>query len=393
MRDSRAGSSYRPVRILTIALAAILAACATVVFAGVASAQEEPRSFPGCPVLVEGSTGPCVEKLQRELNAVLPAYGLDVDSEFGAGTRIAVLDFQGRHLLGADGQVGAQTADALQAEYDALPPPVDSPRPGKPIPTIVALGDSYSSGEGAGYGGSYDPGTNTKSNKCHRAETAWPRILGVSQEHHLACSGAEVTNVINGAGKDDDPRSQIDRLRDIETGLAAQGRHVEIVTLTIGGNDLGFARIIGDCWKNNNCLAGFMKDKPGHLEKLRINVSSVLEDITDAAPAADIVLVGYPRLVPLDDQPATNCGWLTPVERARVNELALDIDRTLSRFTAENLRYVSTLDALSGHELCTSQSWMVPVQPIARDPDRPEQGHPTSDGQQAIADLVRPVLP
>jgi peptidoglycan hydrolase-like protein with peptidoglycan-binding domain len=90
------------------------------------------RSFPGCPVLREGqSAGDCVVKLQEELNAVNPKYNLKPDGKFGEGTRIAVLDFQGRNHLGADGIVGAKVADTLQRQYDAIPT-VDSPRPGTP---------------------------------------------------------------------------------------------------------------------------------------------------------------------------------------------------------------------------------------------------------------------
>src|SRR5256885_7613141 len=67
------------------------------VITGVASASDD-RSFTGCPLLLEAkSSGPCVEKLQSELNAVNPQYKLTVTKSFDAPTRIAVLDFQGRN--------------------------------------------------------------------------------------------------------------------------------------------------------------------------------------------------------------------------------------------------------------------------------------------------------
>ena len=101
--------------------------------AGVASA-DEGRSFPGCPLLLENkSSGPCVEKLQNELKKVNPAHNLTVTKTFDAPTRIAVLDFQGRNHLDADGNVGSVTADELQRQYDAIvneaQPPV---QPGAP---------------------------------------------------------------------------------------------------------------------------------------------------------------------------------------------------------------------------------------------------------------------
>ena len=90
----------------------------TLLNGGTASAGIADRSFPGCPMLTENhSTGPCVERLQNDLNAVNPGYNLTADGVFGEGTRIAVLDFQGQNKrkygLGADGQVGAATADLL----------------------------------------------------------------------------------------------------------------------------------------------------------------------------------------------------------------------------------------------------------------------------------------
>jgi peptidoglycan hydrolase-like protein with peptidoglycan-binding domain len=93
----------------------------------IAAPDTEYRSFPGCPLLVERFSGDCVQRLQHELNGVLSEYNLQEDGTFGAGTRIAVLDYQGRHHLPADGNVGSITADALQSEYDATQPPPAAP--------------------------------------------------------------------------------------------------------------------------------------------------------------------------------------------------------------------------------------------------------------------------
>jgi hypothetical protein len=96
---------------------------------GVAQADTGDRSFPGCPVLSENnSSGDCVVRLENYLDVVNSAYNLQADGVFGRDVRIAVLDFQGRNYLGADGIVGAQTADELdrQAMRDGS---VATPRP------------------------------------------------------------------------------------------------------------------------------------------------------------------------------------------------------------------------------------------------------------------------
>jgi peptidoglycan hydrolase-like protein with peptidoglycan-binding domain len=93
------------------------AAALVLLGSGTASADVADRSFPGCPMLSENhSTGACVKQLQNDLNTVNSGYNLTSDGVFGQGTRIAVLDFQGqnkKHGLGADGLVGAATADLL----------------------------------------------------------------------------------------------------------------------------------------------------------------------------------------------------------------------------------------------------------------------------------------
>lgn len=107
---------------------------------GVAVAEDEfdTGSFAGCPVLLEDrSSGSCVRKLQRYLNAVNDEYDLAVTGRFGRDTRIAVLDFQGRNGLDADGNVGDDTARELRRqalEHGSVRSPRPAPQgPGKVI--------------------------------------------------------------------------------------------------------------------------------------------------------------------------------------------------------------------------------------------------------------------
>jgi len=65
------------------------------------------------PVLQQGSSGAEVEHLQTRLNQDGATPPLVVDGSFGSLTRAAVVAFQGRHGLGADGTVGLRTWGAL----------------------------------------------------------------------------------------------------------------------------------------------------------------------------------------------------------------------------------------------------------------------------------------
>ena len=82
---------------------------------------------PGCPdILKEGDQGDCVATLQFDLDTINPGYNLQQDKKFGPATRIAVLDFQGRNHLGADGIVGPDTSAAIRKQ---LQDPAEPPAP------------------------------------------------------------------------------------------------------------------------------------------------------------------------------------------------------------------------------------------------------------------------
>ncbi|MGB9376504.1 MAG: peptidoglycan-binding protein [Mycobacteriales bacterium] len=69
-----------------------------------------------------GSSGNCVEKLQRRLNELGLDCGnqLTVDGQFGAQTRMRVYAFQGRNRLDADGVVGPVTRGKLANPDEGL---------------------------------------------------------------------------------------------------------------------------------------------------------------------------------------------------------------------------------------------------------------------------------
>jgi D-alanyl-D-alanine carboxypeptidase (penicillin-binding protein 5/6) len=90
---------------------------------------ERDRSSPPLP-LKSGDSGTWVESLQRRLNARLdPSPGLDVDGDFGASTRAAVVRFQTLKGLLTTGVVDARTWDALGSDPGRGPEP--------PAPEVV----------------------------------------------------------------------------------------------------------------------------------------------------------------------------------------------------------------------------------------------------------------
>lgn len=107
------------------------------------------------------------------------------------------------------------------------------------VERVALLGDSYASGEGAG---NYIEGTNTSSNRCHRSPDTHIAQLWGDDTLNLSCSGALTTHLYS-RNTSNDEAPQLARLR--QAALSQQAPQAAFVS--IGGNDLGFADIIGDC--------------------------------------------------------------------------------------------------------------------------------------------------
>src|SRR5690606_33667950 len=114
---------------------------------------------------------------------------------------------------------------------------------------VVIMGDSFSSGEGAG---DYHPETNRRgflggsTNLCHRSDRTYAMGLDWPEPPVLlACSGAVTDQVLGRVPTYDEP-SQIAR-------LAALDPPPDLVLLTIGGNNIGFGDIVADCLLHDSC--------------------------------------------------------------------------------------------------------------------------------------------
>lgn len=117
----------------TSSIRAALAASLLLFMAGPINGQvvAEKGTAKAARALREGDSGAEVEAIQRSLNARLdPSPGLDVDGDFGAATREAVIRFQRSKGIQTSGTVDARTREVLgppppsKAERDVPPPDV-----------------------------------------------------------------------------------------------------------------------------------------------------------------------------------------------------------------------------------------------------------------------------
>jgi lysophospholipase L1-like esterase len=247
----------------------------------------------------------------------------------------------------------------------------------KAIVTYAAIGDSYSSGEGN------PPFTG---GECHRSEAAWPNILASNARRlsflgNRACSGA-TKEALDKPFKGQRP--MIDQVAALDPDL---------VTLTITGNDVGFGSVLSNCFRTDCVWNGRLRKASQAIEAQRKYLPDYLRKLKNAAPDAKIVLVGYPKVFPRTQAEAVNCGWLEPEERQSLNNLGEDLD-AIERMAAAQagVRFVSVLDALAGHELCTRDSWMFRIALSCVGGGGSLCGHPLKPGQEAIANRVQKAL-
>ncbi len=240
----------------------------------------------------------------------------------------------------------------------------------------VALGDSFSSGEGA-------PPYDDQS-QCRQAELAWPRRLyadgdGFVSIEHRACAGARTEHLAGGWAD-----------RNLPAQIATEpDPDVTLVTVTIGGNDLGFGDIVGACVLSR-CPE---PDDPDFVERLTTLTDtlrrSVHPALAAAYPEARIAHVGYPRLTPAPGEDVEGCGWLDDEDQSRAAAILAALDdaiRSAADTSEGAVEYVDVSDAFAGHELCTSESWLNPVGVGAG------YAHPNAAGQQALEEAVAAAL-
>ena len=248
---------------------------------------------------------------------------------------------------------------------------------------LAALGDSYSSGEGSG-------DYIHSAGACDRSPNAWAMQLDGFVANHdvtmvgkyfLACSGATSPDLIR-VYQGQQPQIEV---------LGGLRPRPTLVTMTMGGNDAGFSTALRDCYLSTcvKCVKGTCTPdkKLQEIAKVIAGLKTTLYQdyvkLTRAAPAATILIVGYPQLF----DPKHTCDGFKPEELTRLNDLDTQLNGVIKSAAEQaNVRYVPIPDALQGHELCAPDSWLYPIS--VKHLLSQQQVHPTKPGQRAIAELV-----
>ncbi|MBE7187387.1 SGNH/GDSL hydrolase family protein [Jatrophihabitans endophyticus] len=217
----------------------------------------------------------------------------------------------------------------------------------------VALGDSYSSGVGAG-------DYISSSGSCDRSPNAysalWAAAHSPASYTSAACSGATTSSVESGQ-------------------LSALSSTTTLVSMTVGGNDENFSGIMEDCNLDgtSTCVSEVNAAEADAKAHLPAKLATLFGDIKAKAPKARVVLLGYPDFYDL----ANNCIGLSQTSRTAIDGGIDTLDGILKTAAAKaGGVYADPRAAFSGHEICDSNRWLHSV----NFSDFGESYHPTADG-------------
>ena len=190
---------------------------------------------------------------------------------------------------------------------------------------IVALGDSYTSGEGAIM---FFPGTNQRGkqrNECRRSSTAYPYLvaqrLGMGLESY-ACSGAQTSDIYTAHQMPESPDGVVGAEPQLDN-LPENLRGIRAVVVSIGGNDAKFGKIGNACVLPGSCT-DFRENWLYNVSHIGGNITTAFQEIKDRV-GADIPIVAVPYPLLLREE---GCGWsaLRPGEHAFLAEFITVLD-------------------------------------------------------------------
>jgi len=304
----------------------------------------------------------------------------------------------------------------------------------------AALGDSYASGEGSF---SYLHSSNTSGDRCHRATGGYAEQLASQFSLSLgfaACSGDIITDLYlsNPATAQLFTSASAGYARE-KAQFSVLGPGTQLVTLSVGGNDVGFADVLHDCisgalssgsydcqsrdqtsaeenlsylvnGRPDGCMAFFpfadpQNDTDGFCAA-EPSLEQVYTDITELAPNAAIYVVGYPHLFgsTFNKKGVCDVGGVAGVRytiqgsdvewiNSETDNLDQDIQAAVNdaaAATGHSITFIDPRPTFGGHGVCDSGApWINGLKlGISTSPPKQESFHPNVAGQQMLTDLI-----
>jgi len=272
-----------------------------------------------------------------------------------------------------------------------------APAPALPKGPYIALGDSYTSGP------KIPPQTGDPAG-CDRSGRNYPSVvakeLGVKAAdfRDVSCSGATITDLTTPQSTDHGTNP---------AQLSALSAATRVVTLGIGGNDIGFSSMMTKCvatgslfkladrltdvTDNAPCKEKYTSGDTNEVaQKIRATgdrLARALTEIDRRAPQARVYVVGYPAILPAE---GTECGSelpLAPGDVTFMRQKQQELNTMLGeRAQAAGATYVDTYDPSTGHDACSpaASRWIEPLRPSSP----AAVVHPNERGERGMATAV-----
>jgi lysophospholipase L1-like esterase len=296
-------------------------------------------------------------------------------------------------------------------------------------PEYVALGDSYASGLGSF---SYLTNSKGKASPCFRAKEGYAEQISADEGETLgfaACAGSTISNIVLGK------KAQIDEV----------GPNTHLITLSIGGNDIGFSHVLDDCIGGVGAKGGTgcaQRDETATQEAFvwleigrepgtytlpgiesardtkhpKVTNSTFLPSLAElyeqivhaAAPGAQLLVVGYPELFETAIDPVERCQVGTVLGLDKLNVAASDVEwlderaaqldgiisdsvETAVANTGANITFVDPRSAFYGGVVCDEHAQedinALLFKSFSWNVEE-ESFHPTQTGQNALAQEI-----
>lgn len=329
----------------------------------------------------------------RPLNCVNHNYRTYVGSQISGFKTIRHIRFVNDELLSFEATSTNPSNDGiyLLAPTSGISSQID----------YLGLGDSFTGGEGAF---DYLAGSDTTNNMCHLSRRSYPLLLAndlftATGGRSVACSGAVINDASSTNGKykgqvrnvlswDELQKSQALLLESIFTnylpGFVAQHRFVaryqpRILTVSIGGDDIGFGDIVRTCVlphasihrSDNDCYSTY-EDRKELMDLIDRTVPkwiSLYKQLHNEAPEAKLYSIGYPQLT--DD--LGSCAINVQLSKAELGFATVIVEYLNSAMAKASLKanvsYIDISNALKGHRLCETSSHNVAVNGITSGKD------------------------
>ncbi|MDG2004636.1 MAG: SGNH/GDSL hydrolase family protein [Novosphingobium sp.] len=253
----------------------------------------------------------------------------------------------------------------------------------KPVgnPQYVAMGSSFAAGIGLGKRPAGSPLV------CMRSVNGYPqqlaRMRGLSLVD-VSCSGATASHVLSGGQVFLGPQ------------LDALGQDTELVTMTVGGNDV---RYVGDLsfmagrkskspigWLMRRFWTGPLTPEQRDFLDLHGTLVAILQQIRRRSPKAKVVVLSYPLVLPPDDPcPKLQLSADEAGMMGQVGENLADVTRSAAQDGGAIFIDMQHLGAK--HHACSPEPWVNGWNDTAG-----AQFHPTLEGSKAMVKAIAQAL-